>query len=490
MTGDPATIRLSLLSHTNVGKTTLARTLLRRDIGEVGDRPHVTELAESHVLIESAQGDKLLLWDTPGFGDSARLLKRLKQSGNPLGWALSQVWDRFTDRPFWCSQQAMRTARDDSDVVLYVANAAEVPGSAGYVDVEMQILGWIGKPIVLLLNQLGPPRSAEQTQTELDQWRTHLASFPLVRNVLLFDAFARCWMQESTLLEQVQPLLPPELQPPFERLREAWRQRNLEVFDQSMRALAKQLAVTALDREQLSELNVQQKARAWIGAVASGDETGEPDVDRAQTSLAQRLDAQVRSATEELVRLHGLTGRATEEVLKRMGHQISVNRPPDADKAGVLGGLLSGALSGLAADVAAGGLTFGAGAIIGGLLGAVGARELTRAYNLARGSDTGTVRWSGDFLRERAAAAVVRYLAVAHFGRGRGEFVSGAVPAFWQEAVATEVEAHRLQLDRAWRVAAEAGGAESVEQQLLPVVTNITKNVLIRLYPDCAPVFG
>ncbi len=35
-------INLSLLSHTNVGKTTLARTLLRQDIGEVGDRPHVT----------------------------------------------------------------------------------------------------------------------------------------------------------------------------------------------------------------------------------------------------------------------------------------------------------------------------------------------------------------------------------------------------------------------------------------------------------------
>src|SRR4051812_49279908 len=49
----PCKINVSLLSHTNVGKTTLARTLLRQDIGEVGDRAHVTEVAESHVLIES-----------------------------------------------------------------------------------------------------------------------------------------------------------------------------------------------------------------------------------------------------------------------------------------------------------------------------------------------------------------------------------------------------------------------------------------------------
>src|SRR5687767_10809140 len=61
-------INLSLVSHTNVGKTTLMRTLTRQDIGEVADRPHVTEEAESHVLIDTPEGDRLLLWDTPGFG--------------------------------------------------------------------------------------------------------------------------------------------------------------------------------------------------------------------------------------------------------------------------------------------------------------------------------------------------------------------------------------------------------------------------------------
>jgi hypothetical protein len=36
---DPGTIALSLISHTNAGKTTLARTLLGRDVGEVRDAP-------------------------------------------------------------------------------------------------------------------------------------------------------------------------------------------------------------------------------------------------------------------------------------------------------------------------------------------------------------------------------------------------------------------------------------------------------------------
>ena len=41
--GPHAVVTLSLVSHTNVGKTTLARTLLRQDVGEVRDQAHVTE---------------------------------------------------------------------------------------------------------------------------------------------------------------------------------------------------------------------------------------------------------------------------------------------------------------------------------------------------------------------------------------------------------------------------------------------------------------
>ncbi len=50
-------ISLSLVSHTNVGKTTLMRTLLRQDVGEVADRPHVTEAAEAGVLVQTREGD-------------------------------------------------------------------------------------------------------------------------------------------------------------------------------------------------------------------------------------------------------------------------------------------------------------------------------------------------------------------------------------------------------------------------------------------------
>jgi hypothetical protein len=470
------------LSHTNAGKTTLARTLLRRDIGEVGDRAHVTEAAERHVLIESEQGDVLALWDTPGFGDSARLLARLKHSNNPLGWFLSQVWDRLTDRPFWSSQQALRNAQEHSDVLLYVVNAAEAPWDAGYVAAEMQILDWIGKPVLALLNQLGSPRGDAAAAADVALWREHLLAHAAVHGVLSLDAFARCWVHEEALLRELQALLPEPKQAACERLRAAWNARNLDVFERSMRVLAQQLARAAVDRETFPEPDVQHKVRGWVQGVATGRERPSEQLAQAQEALIARLDADARAATEALIRLHGLSGRAAAEQLQQLGREFAVDRPADHHKATLLGSILSGAASGLAADLAVGGLSFGAGALIGGLLGALGGRGLAQAYNVVRGSERGLLRWSGEFTAQRVADAVLRYLAVAHFGRGRGDFVTAAAPGHFQDAVTAAIAAQRAPLDRACAAARDTSDVETAAQRLQPVLTAIARDALARLY--------
>ena len=183
-----APISLSLVSHTNAGKTTLARTLLRRDVGEVLDQAHVTEEAEPYTLLDPGDDGGVLLWDTPGFGDSLRLLKRIEGRSNPLGWILSQTWDRFADRPLWCGQQAVKNMREQSDAILYLMNAAEDPEMAGYLEAELRILTWVGKPVVFVLNYTGAPRDAQETRSEEDRWRHFLASHPIVRDVVTLDS--------------------------------------------------------------------------------------------------------------------------------------------------------------------------------------------------------------------------------------------------------------------------------------------------------------
>ncbi|MFN8868777.1 MAG: GTPase domain-containing protein, partial [Pseudomonadota bacterium] len=165
-------IALSLVAHTNVGKTTLARTLLGRDVGQVRDAPHVTEFADRHLLLASAEGDRLWLWDTPGFGDSVRLVRRMRLHGSPLGWLLAQVWDRWRDRALWSGQQALRHVRDQSDLLLYLVNAAEP--EAAWLEAELELLAWTGKPVLVLLNQLGAPRPAAEEAAELAAWHGRL----------------------------------------------------------------------------------------------------------------------------------------------------------------------------------------------------------------------------------------------------------------------------------------------------------------------------
>jgi len=479
-----AVISLSLISHTNVGKTTLARTLLRRDIGEVRDAAHVTDTSDAFVLIDTPQGDELRLWDTPGFGDSARLLKRLRQSGNPIGWFLTQVWDRYVDRPLFSSQQAMRNVRDEADVVLYLVNASEDPAGAGYVDAEMQILGWTAKPVVVLLNQLGRPQPVEFELAEVSRWAAHLAAYPWVRDTLAFDAFARCWVQEHVLLDRIGAVLPEARRASFERLAHAWKARNRAVFDESMQALAQQLAATAADTVTLPATGLKDAARSWLGSLLRPGEQRDAATDAAMGELAQRLDAEVRRATDALIALHGLSGRAAEEVLQRMGAQLAVDKAADPARVSVLGAAVSGALGGLAADLAAGGLTFGAGALLGGLLGAAGARGLASAYNTARGTDATTVRWSAEFMTGRVTAAVLRYLAVAHFGRGRGDFMAGEYPAHWATLVEEVVALHRDRLAELWSGAARGDPPAVLSARLRAPLEAITEEVLRRLYPS------
>jgi hypothetical protein len=314
------------------------------------------------------------------------------------------------------------------------------------------------------------------------RWSTHLEAFPVVRDTLAFDAFARCWMQEEVLLERIAAVLPAGRRASFDRLAAAWRARNRRILEQSMQVLAGQLAATAADVEQLGAQSAGAAARGWLAALLGASRRSDGPTDAAMERLAGRLDAAVRTATGELIRLHGLTGRATDAVLQRMGAEFAVDKAADPGKASLVGTAVSGALGGLAADLAAGGLTFGAGALLGGLLGAAGARGLASAYNLARGSDATTVRWSGEFLTGRVTGAVLRYLAVAHFGRGRGNYVEGEYPAHWRPLVESAVAKRNQQWTGLWARAASGSASSGLADALQSQLAAITDEVLADLY--------
>jgi hypothetical protein len=456
-------VALSLVSHTNVGKTTLARTLLRRDVGEVVDEAHVTIENERHLLVESPAGDALVLWDTPGFGDSRRLLARLKQQSNPILWMLGQAWDRATDLPLWSSREAVRNVKEESDVVLYLVNAAEDPEASGYVAAEAEILAWIGKPTLVLLNQTGPPAEGEAMRALEERWQRLATTRAPFRGLLRLDAFSRCWIEEGILLERVGTLLSGAKGEAMARLLAAWQQRNLEAHGEAVGAIARFLAALAGDREAVSE--------TLPGALAAR---------RAESRLRVRARAALGRLNATLIGLHGLEGKAAEELAARLGDVSDPGAPLDPVTASLWGGVASGAAGGLVADLSTGGLSFGAGVMLGAIAGGLGAGGGAWAYRRLAGPGE-PARWTDEFLVRQTAGACLRYLSVAHFGRGAGAYRDRESPAFWREAVEAEVEARRGALESAWRSAREHRAAET---EIAASVREILAAVLVRFYPQ------
>src|SRR4030095_10513089 len=159
---------------------------------------------------------------------------------------------------------------------------------------------------------------------------------------------------------------------------------SLSRFDTSMELLAEQLAAAAQESELVNDATLSAGSRALVSLGLRRDDGA---TRRAMEQLAQRLDVRVRSATEQIIALHGLEGSATETILRRVQQSYTTQAPLDEGRAALFGGVLSGAVAGLKADLVTGGLSMGAGALIGAVLGGLGGAGIARGINRLTGTE-------------------------------------------------------------------------------------------------------
>jgi len=392
------------------------------------------------------------------------------------------VLDRYRDRPFWLSQNALRTAKESADVVLYLVNSSENPKDAGYVPAEMKILEWIGKPVVVLLNQTGRPRPAAEEQAEQVRWREHLAQYPAVREVLALDAFARCWVHERVFYEVVGKLLDPSQQAGYVRLFATWEAANARRYDHATRLLAKQLAAAARDSEAVDAMP-SSMLKSALKVVGIGKNEDQQRQDRAMGNLIARLNQATVESTRELLILHQLDPTDAGKINERVRENFVVRAPIDKAQAGLLGAVISGAATGLSADVMAGGLTLGGGALLGGVVGALTFAGAAWGFNSSTDRSQAAVQFTDAFMRNLVVVGILRYLAVAHFGRGRGNFVENEAPAFWQEEVEQAVARHDAALVSLW---SDLRRDKADTEAATALIKQIATATLVQLYPDVA----
>ena len=336
------TLSLAVVGHTNTGKTSLMRTLLRDSrFGEVKNAAATTR----HVA-QAALGDGVETWlylhDTPGLEDAGGVLDWLEENTSPQHEGIERL-HQFLYSPAaqneWAQEAKVLRQVLASDAALYVVDAREdvLPK---YKD-ELTVLSWCAKPVMPVFNFIHGQN--------MDEWQTLLARRSLHVSSR-FDTVAFDFSGEMVLWQQLATLLG---QPPALSALTAFRQQEWRQLERQAYALVAQflLDAAACVRQFEDKSRTQAVLEEMQAAVAAHE-----------SSLHQQLFALYRFYYSDA----DIQG---QQVLRAFRQN-----PFDAELLkdyGIRTGkaAATGALLGLGVDALTLGTSLGLGATIGGVLG-------------------------------------------------------------------------------------------------------------------------
>ena len=351
-----AALKLAVVGHTNTGKTSILRTLLR-DVyfGEVKNEAATTRHVEQAKLTDSQTGEDLvILYDTPGLEDASGLMdwledntasrrdgiERLQQF---LAANIAQGGDALTSNSGNedYSQEA-KVIRQllASDMAIYVVDARE-PVLGKYKD-ELAILSWAAIPVMPVFN------FTDSQEANIDDWQTMLAR----RNLHIstrFDSVAFEFADEMRLWQNLATMLTHSemLEQLMVRRTENWAQ----LYDEANIIIADFLLNVAAFVHEINE-----------------DDDPLPVLEQMQEAVRQSE----RAMQHNLLNLYKFYDNAVAATpLELQAYQQDPFDPELLKSYGIrtTSGAAAGALLGLGIDAAALGTTLGLGAAIGGIAG-------------------------------------------------------------------------------------------------------------------------
>ena len=342
---------ISVIGHTNVGKTSLLRTLLRDSyFGEVKNASATTRHVAA-VQILSDDGKPLAtLHDTPGLEDASGVMDFIQDhtDGRADGVERLQTFlravaehDGNLEGDF--SQEAkVIKSLIDADIAIYVIDARE-PVLSKYKD-ELAILASSGTPILPVFNFI------HQGQDNLELWREMLArralhiacSFDTV--AFDFDNEMQLWMHLATLSNQ-----DPAIVQLINERRAAWQ----NLLESGSQMIADFLVNVASFSQKIDEKDDPAPTLSRM----------QNAVRQAESILHERLLTQYRfyneSVSGDLPTISGETLDIFDgDLLSRYGIRTA-------------GGSVTGMLIGAGIDAATLGASLGLGTAIGGVLGGI-----------------------------------------------------------------------------------------------------------------------
>ena len=340
-------LKLAVVGHTNVGKTSLLRTLTRDvGFGAVSHRPSTPQHVEGVRL--SVDGEAVIeLYDTPGFEDAVALYEYIEQ----LGQAGERLDGPEQVQRFLNSSEARQRFEQEakvlrqllqSDAGLYVIDARE-PVLAKYRD-ELAILSMCGKPILPVLNFVNAVEQRESL------WRDMLARIGL-HAVVRFDSVAPPQDGEQRLYENLGLVLDSQ-RPRLQRLID---------YNQAQVQLRRRAGYRLI-------------AELLIDVSACRRSVHPTQLSTAIESLHQDVRQREQLCVEALLKLYAFRkddAKANALPLEEGRWGDDLFNPATMKQVGVKvgGGMAAGAATGVGIDLLTGGLSLGMATVVGAAVG-------------------------------------------------------------------------------------------------------------------------
>jgi len=366
---------LAIMGHPNAGKSSVVATLTENDRIEIDKRAGTTTRSDEYPVIIDGRTIMAFI-DTPGFQNPSDILEWFQRHADERDLAGAFLAAHGSDPMFTHDCALLRPVAEGAGIILVVDGSKRIKEKDR---VEMELLRLTGRPRMAILNNL------TTNDRFMPAWQDALnKSFNSVRE---FNAHRATYAERIALLNALKTI----------------DQRWEPMLDQTVRAFQ---ADWTRRIEQSADTVIWLLREALSKKVTRVVKVNEIDSDEQRAHIRDQLTEALREA------LRKLEIDAQQRIRAAFRHHVW-DPPPDSllgkdlfsedvDKAlglnqrqAALAGAAAGAATGGVLDLGLGGMSFGTGALIGGVVGgALGALGGTAMAKLDIQRTLGVERFS------------------------------------------------------------------------------------------------
>ncbi len=346
--------KFAVVGHPNKGKSSIVASLSLDSSIQIGNTPGTTQVKRGFPL--KVDGEVVYeLFDTPGFQRARRVFAWLEEQGDVSA-------DKRADvvREFIFKHKGSEQFRDEVELlepilngagIIYVVDASK-PYGAEY-EIEMEILRWCGQPSMAILNLIGEEDYREDWTRALGQY------FRLVRT---YNPMTARHNDHIQLLESMA------------QLKEEWTQpikKAITILDELYDKKVDESVDVVVDY-MIKVLSFVHK-QSIEEEEASQEEKEEAKLDYRKKIL--QLEEKERKSIEKIWNHNEIEKNEASLELDRVGlfSKESASIFGLTQKELIVSSVATGATAGAAIDLIAVGHTLLLGALVGGVVGGVGA---------------------------------------------------------------------------------------------------------------------